>query len=167
MAITILICRSSRADNDPAGTAYPIISAYIYNFTQLTTWPADAISKDFTVCVLGEDPFGSALDPMASKMVNNKKIIIERYSRRDDNLSACTVLFIANSESANVETILAQLREAPVLTISDIEGFSDRGGMVELKLENSKVSMWIDLSAVHQAGIDISSKLLSLAHVKE
>jgi hypothetical protein len=159
----VLLCRSSRVN--AATGIYPLLSAYIYNFTQLTTWPSGAIGDDFTVCVAGDDPFGSVLNPIGDKTVNGKDITIKRYDR-DDDLSGCAVLFIAESEKNNLKTILAPLRKAPVLTMSNIEGFSNKGGMVEFKRESNKVGIWINLPAVKTAGISISSKLLSLARVK-
>jgi hypothetical protein len=147
---------------------YPLISAYIYNFTQFTVWPESAVKSTFTVCVVGRDPFGSFLNPIQSKEVKGSRISIKRYNNgKEGALSACNVLFIAGSESDNIASILAPLRGTPVLTMSDIEGFADAGGMVEFKPESGKIGIWIDLATVKTAGIAISSKLLSLVHIKE
>ena len=147
---------------------YPLISAYIYNFTQFTVWPESAVKGVFTVCVVGHDPFGSFLNPIQSKEVKGLKITIKRYnSGKEGGLSSCNILFIAGSESGNIDSILAPLRGTPVLTMSDVDGFADAGGMVEFKPESGKIGIWIDLSAVKTASISISSKLLSLVHIKE
>ena len=128
---------------------YPLISAYIYNFTQFTVWPESAVKSAFTVCVVGHDPFGSFLNPIQNKEVKGLKITIKRYSSgKEGGLSSCNVLFIAGSESGNIDSILAPLRGTPVLTMSDIDGFADAGGMVEFRQESGKIGIWIDLSAV-------------------
>jgi hypothetical protein len=115
--------------------------------------------------LLGHDPFGSVLNPLKSRTVDSKQITIRLYRHRDGDLLACNVLFIAGSESTNTKSILASLKRKPVLTVSDIEGSSDEGGIVEVRPEEDKIGIWIDLFAVREFGIFISSKLLSLSHI--
>ena len=146
---------------DSVDNKYTLISAYIYNFTQLTKWPSNAPQETFTVCVLGRDPFGSNLDPMESRKVGDVKINIKHVSA-DSDVSMCNVLYVSGSEGANVKTILKPLKGAPVLTMSDIGGFSNSGGMVEFKLEEGKIGIWVALSQVRVGGLSIDKKLLSL-----
>lgn len=156
---------SARAD-EIASRKYPLLSAYIYNFTQFTTWPAGAVRDSFTVCVVGANPFGGALDPMKSRTVQGKAIVIRHFSHGESSLSSCNILYIAPSESGNVRSIIAALNGAPVLTMSELEGFTADGGMVEFTPEQGRIGITIGLSAVKAAGLSISSKLLSLASVK-
>jgi hypothetical protein len=159
-------CLSARAEDDAASRKYPLLSAYIYNFTQFTTWPASASHELFSVCVLGHDPFGAALDPLKSRTVLGKKIAIHRYGDAGADIAGCNVLFIAKSAAGDAKDVLARLKNAPVLTMSEIDGFSDEGGMVEFRPEDGRIGIVIGLPAVKAAGISISSKLLSLASVK-
>ncbi len=155
---------STRAEAENVESKYTLIAAYIYNFTQLTTWPS-ASNDAFSVCVVGQDPFGSSLDPIKSRKVNDAKITVRHHSATDDGLTACNVLFVSSSERSNLKTILGPLKGNPVLTMSDIPGFSNSGGMVEFKLEDGKIAIWVALSAVRVTGLSISSKLLSLANM--
>jgi hypothetical protein len=155
---------AARADDESA-RKYPVLSAYIYNFTQFTTWPSMEARDAFTVCVAGYDPFGAALEPMKSRTVQGKKIIIHHVSGGDD-MAGCNIVFISKSESGNFRAILSRLKGTPVLTMSEIDGFSSAGGMVEFKPANGKIGITIDLAAVRATGISISSKLLSLAKVR-
>lgn len=158
---------SANAGEDEASRKYPVLSAYIYNFTQFTTWPGAAADREvFTVCVAGRDPFGASLEPMKSRMVQGKKISIRHYSSGDGDMSGCNILFISGSERGNLKSILSRLQGTPVLTMSEIDGFSAAGGMVEFRPANGKIGIWIDLGAVRSTGIAISSKLLSLANVR-
>jgi hypothetical protein len=52
-----------------------------------------------------------------------------------------------------------------VLTVADIDGFLDEGGMIQFLFENDRVRFAIDVNAASRAKLKISSKLLSLAHV--
>lgn len=153
-----------RAKAESVDNKYTLISAYIYNFTQLTTWPSASLKENFTVCVVGSDPFDSNLDPMESRKVGDVRISVRHRSAGDD-LSACNVLYVAPSEKANLKDILKPLKGVPVLTMSDIGGFSNSGGMVEFKLEDGKIGIWVALSQVRVTGLAISSKLLNLANM--
>lgn len=156
---------SSRAEAENVDSKYTLISAYIYNFTQFTTWPSNAVDDSFTVCVVGQDPFGANLEPIKSRKVNDKRITIKHLSSIDGAASACNALFVSGSELRNLKAILTPLKGTPVLTMSDISGFSNLGGMVEFKLEDGKIGIWVALSQVRVTGLSISSKLLSLANM--
>ena len=59
--------------------------------------------------------------------------------------------------------VVAPLRDAPVLTISDIEGFHDAGGMAQLFFERGQLRFSIRLDPVKRARLQLSSKLIILA----
>jgi YfiR/HmsC-like len=52
-----------------------------------------------------------------------------------------------------------------VLTVADMDGFLDEGGMIQFLSEDDRVRFAIDVDAAGRATLKISSKLLSLAHV--
>ncbi len=166
LAVVIWGSQTPQAAAQSVDSKFTLISAYIYNFTQLTTFPSAAVKDSFTVCIVGQDPFGANLDPIKSRKVNDERISVKHFGGTEGDLSSCNVLFVSGSERANLQAILKPLKGAPVLTMSDISGFADSGGMVEFKLEDGKVGIWIDLSAVRAPGISISSKLLSLANIR-
>lgn len=156
---------SSRAGADSVGNKYTLISAYIYNFTQMTSWPSSALRDTFTVCVVGSDPFDSNLDPLETRKVNDARIVVKHRSATDGDLAACNVLYVAGSERGKLQDILKPLKSVPVLTMSDIGGFSNSGGMIEFKLEEGKINIWVALSQVRVTGLSISSKLLNLENM--
>lgn len=147
---------------------YHLLSAYIYNFTQFTTWSADSLSNGLAVCVVGADPFGALLDPMENKTAQGAKISVKRLSGASGNLSGCNVLFISNALSGgNIQSALSSVKSVPVLTMSNIAGFAEAGGMVEFDKEGTKIALKINRKATQAAGLSISSKLLSLARIVE
>jgi hypothetical protein len=50
-----------------------------------------------------------------------------------------------------------------VLTVGDMNGFLESGGVINLIMENNKVHFEINISAAKRAGIAIRSQLLKLA----
>ena len=74
-------------------------------------------------------------------------------------------LFLRRPKTAGLAALCGQLKDSPVLTVSDVDGFAQQGGMVNLLLVNNTVKMEINQAAAEGAGLQISSKLLKLARV--
>ena len=143
---------------------YRVKAAFLYNFSRFVQWPAAESGQAgyFTLCVLGHDPFGETLNTLAGKQVRDQELDIRRI---DDPvlIDGCQLVFIGRDNSDKLDSILAGLGDRPVLTVSDIDGFTDNGGIIQFRLEDNKVRFNINIDAARQAGLSISSKLLSLA----
>src|SRR5437016_5971139 len=59
--------------------------------------------------------------------------------------------------------IVMELRSAPVLTISDLDGFTERGGITQFFFEHGQMRFSIALESAKRAGLHISAKILTLA----
>jgi hypothetical protein len=139
-------------------------AAYLANFPKFVEWPASvAKSESFDICVLGQDPFGGALDSaVAGQTINSSPIAAKRISRPQDALN-CRVLFISASEEGHWKAILAALKTSSVLTVSDMREFAQRGGIVQFVLDRNKVRFEVNLAATGPSGLKLSSELLKLA----
>ena len=115
-------------------TEYQVKAAYLYNFGRFVKWPpglAAGKGDSFPVCVLGRDPFGSILDStLAGEALEGKPVVIRRIARPQD-AADCRILFVSSTEENHLKEILAAIDQAGVLTVSDIPGFSRRGGMIQ------------------------------------
>lgn len=145
---------------------YLIKAAFLYNFAKFTEWPAAAFAAadaPLTICVLGEDPFGAALDAINGKEIRGRTVATRRLS--DTTAAAeCHVIFISVSEQTRLAGILESLRDRPVLTVADMPEFARTGGIINLKTNNEdRIRFDINVGRAQQAGLRMSSKLLSLA----
>lgn len=155
------------ANARPQSPEYQIKAAFLFNFAKFVEWPAEALSNDpsFVIGILGKDPFGRLIDEaVAGKSVRDKQIIVKRFSRIEDAADA-HILFIGDSEAENLSRIMKQVGRAPVLTVSDIDRFAERGGMVQLETEQNRVRFAINVAAAERAGLKPSSQLLKLARI--
>ena len=167
MLVMLLSCVSafSLADEHQT-TEYKVKAAFLYNFSHFITWPEHASRDDgkFNLCVLGGDPFGKLLDALAGKSVQKYSLEIKRLDSLD-LAQSCQLIFVSQTGAGDLEYIMPALKDLPTLTVSDIEGFTARGGIIEFKLVDKKVRFNINIDAANHAGLTISSKLLSLATV--
>ena len=149
-----------------SGTAqeYQLKAAYLVNFARFVEWPANE-AGELTMCVLGTDPFGPALDTTLHDLpVGGQRMVSRRLASVQDG-AGCRVLFIAASEAPHLAAILAQLDGAPILTVSDIPQFARRGGMIQFVTDDQRVRFEVDLKPAHEAGLMLSSYLLRVATV--
>jgi hypothetical protein len=150
----------------PKPGEYQVKAAYLYNFGRFIEWPAkvaDAKSNSFTICVLGQDPFGSTLTAtLADEAINGKNVVAKRIPGPEDALN-CRILFISSSEADRLKQILSTLNDASVLTVSDLPQFSRQGGMVQFTMEGNKVRFEVNLARAEHAGLTLSSELLKVA----
>ncbi len=143
---------------------YEIKAAFIAQFVPFVKWPNSSHKdKPFVFGVVGENPFGKALEPVESQTFKGRKAKIEYFPDWKRLSSNINVLFISRSEQNHMKDILKKLNNAPILTISDIKGFAKNGGMIEFVNRNGTIHFIINIAAVKKAGLEMNFQLLELA----
>lgn len=147
---------------------YQVKAAFLFNFAQFVNWPSGVFASTnapFYIGILGDDPFGTALDEtIQDETIDNHKIIIER-SQHVEDLQNCQMIFISKSKKADVSSILSELDSKPILTVSEIDGFAQHGGGINFYLSGPKVRFEINPQVPQNDGLKISSQLLSLGRI--
>jgi hypothetical protein len=165
---------------------YKVKAALIYNFIKFIDWPDEELSGDsnsITIGIVGGGDFIEAFDPIKSKQVKGKNIIIKLFeevdkpnehrkkknSKWEKKISAmkkCQVLFIcsyADEKSEIPVEILNALEGSGVLVIGETSGFLESGGAINFIMEGKKVRFEINAKAAEDNGLKIRSQLLKLA----
>jgi hypothetical protein len=150
---------------------YQLKAAFLFNFAKFIDWPDESFAgpqAQFTVCVLGQDPFGHALeDSLAGKSVGNHVVEVDRFPYTA-NLSSprrCQIAFVSSSERQHYREVISYFHGASVLLVGDADGFAASGGSVEFMIEDSRIRFAINPEAADRANLKISSKLLALAKI--
>jgi hypothetical protein len=148
-------------------------TACLYHFTKFVDWPPGAFSSadaDFVVGVLGRDAFGQPALPDLEKtiegqMVTGHRIHVLRIENfKDAARQGCHIIFIGSSETKRLEEIIRLLSHESTLTVSEMEGFAQKGGMIQFTTNSeNKVRFEINPSAARRANLRMSSQLLNLA----
>jgi hypothetical protein len=154
---------------------YELKAVYLYNFLQFVQWPEDkrSLSKDgsMIIGIIGESPFGESLNDLRREIRqrNMPPIKIVYYGTYEDvvresrDISNCHLLFLCPSERDRFNRIIADLNNAPVLTVADTEHFLSAGGMITLVQSNGKMRWIVNRTAVDKSGLRFSAQLLSIA----
>ena len=158
----------------PDSSEYLIKAGFIYNFAKFVEWPSAAFAQPdspIVIGVLGTDPFGSVLDRLVQdKKIGQRGFVVRRYKWGKDlkdlkDLRDCKILFVSASEKAHADEIIQLVKWLPILTVGETPGFAERGGVIRFTLEENRVRFEVNVDAAHQADLNISSRLLTLAKI--
>lgn len=140
---------------------YPVKAAMVFNMIRFMDWPEEALpsaSTQFSICVYGKGPLGTAVESLRGKQVKGKTITVRQLGQ-STNGTGCQAV-VAGSE---VTGLAASLLEQALVTIGEGSGFTRAGGMVGFVLQDGKVRFEINTSAARRHRIRISAQLLKLA----
>jgi hypothetical protein len=162
---TALFSSSCPAQSSQASATTDIEAAYLYNFGKFVHFPANPSQTPlpFAICTLGQDALRGTLDSLvANESIQGRKVIARKLDSPGD-ASDCQIIFVGPSEDSRLQNVFATLRDKPVLTVSSIPTFLDRGGMIQFLVEDNRVRFAVNLNAAQQNGLELSSELLKLA----
>jgi hypothetical protein len=145
---------------------YDVKAAFLYNLTKFIEWPDKSLDQKsaLTIYILGDAPFGNALDAIRGKTIKGKAIVVKKTNSLDI-LKHGDILFISNSEKGRLEQILKGISGLPILTVGDTESFAENGVIVNFYIEDNKIRFEINIEAAKRAGLRISSNLLRLGKI--
>ncbi len=172
VSVAIGLCFSTGAF---ARSESEIKAFYLYNFIKFVTWPDEPTTADIKICIAGDNPFSAMTDKLNARKVRNRQISVQSERLSSVNYSGgslaasadfadCSVLFLGASEENFYVALVDDLGDSPVLTISDIDGFIDDGGMIGFIKVGNVVRFDINLKKARKAGLKMSAKLLELAN---
>ncbi|MBN1931851.1 MAG: YfiR family protein [Desulfobacterales bacterium] len=147
---------------------YLVKAAFLYNFAKFVDWPIEVFEDEHApiyLCILGKNPFDDdVIQSIENKTVDGRKLLVETSKHAKDH-SKCHILFISRSMEKEAKQILTDIKDRPVLTVSDIAEFTSLGGIIEFIVINNKIRFEINIDSARHAGLKISSHLLKMAKI--
>jgi hypothetical protein len=141
-------------------------AAFVYNFAKFTDWPEELWNKtsNLRVCAsAGNDGFTKAVAALDAKPAVRGKPVEVRMLTRPEDAAGCQILVLTGREG--LAPWLRGVRNAPVLTVGEAEGFAAAGGVIGLFTEGDKLRFEVNQEAAQRAGLKLSSQLLKLARL--
>lgn len=143
---------------------YDLKAAFVYNFVLFTNWPAETSFEGGTlnICVSSHSPMRSALTAMQDRPVRGRRLALRQPML--ETARACHVLILEPGDRHRWPQWRNALVGAPVLTIADEHELGLGGSILTLWLEGTRIVFGVNTRAAGIARIEVSSKLLRLAH---
>jgi hypothetical protein len=168
---------------------YQLKAAFLFNFIGFVDGDRFSLSAEelkaaktkppIVIGIVGKDPFENAFDLLKGKEVKERPVTVKRFKSLEEckgadgkipaqypeleAIKACHVLFVCASEKDHLKNLLDPLRTQTILTVADVPGFLEAGGMINFIIEDNKVRFDVNAAATARAKLEIRSKLLRLA----
>ena len=159
--VLLLACAGAAwAQVDEGADEAHVKAAFLYKFTGYVDWPDSAFDPPGASFVIGVQGSPALLGEL-SQLIAGRKIherpVQVRSIAAGDSLDGLQVLFVGRSESFRGEA------SSPVLIVTEADGSMPRGSMINFLVIDRHVRFVIALPTVEQAGLRMSSRLLSVA----
>lgn len=140
-------------------------AAFLSKFARYVTWPPQARAANgapLVICMIGADGMSRLVQQVASgQRIDDHPILVRRTTAGAGALG-CHVAFVHGSSDSATTAALSALAPYPVLTVTDQRSGAIRG-MIHFTVAANRVRFFIDNGAATQRGLEVSSRLLSLA----
>lgn len=164
-ALVLLLALSFGAPTETFGRVrlqssleYPVKANYLVRFAAFAQWPEKAFASreaPLVICVLGRDPMGAALDQAArGQTANGRAVAIRRPA--GSTLTGCHIAYLGRG------AVLPAVQAEGVLLVTD-DAVSARRGAIHFVVVRDRVRFHIDQRVARRAGVELNSRLLSLA----
>jgi hypothetical protein len=154
-------------------------AAYLRHLAEFTAWPDTVFAAEdspIVIGVVGADPHGvhqtldRAIRDGSLPPVQNRRIALRRFDGASPpdghagELLDCQMIFLARSERDRWPAWRALLGQRPIVTVGEMPGFADAGGMIEMAVaaHTGRIGLRINLGAVTRTGLRLSARLLGL-----
>jgi len=128
------------------------------------TWDEQQKSGKFVISVL-KNPFETMFDDLyKGKSIQGKNVEL-KYIENIDELEDSNVLYIPNVSAAELNKILKKIENQKILTISDMRGFVQRGGMIQIGFSSQKAKLKINVDNTAKANLEVKASLLKISDV--
>lgn len=150
---------------------YLLKSVFMERFTRFVQWPEPFIEKNkdqhFIIGVIGPNPFDDILQTVFSLQPIKGKPVEIRLLNTLSDISGCHMLFIGKTDRQSLSNIVNYSKKFPILTISDNNGYADKGVHINMYVENEQIRFEINNASASASKLNISYLLLKLARIVE
>jgi hypothetical protein len=151
-------------------TMAAIRAAFVLNLVKFVQWPAtpDSSPSPLVLCVFDDSAVLTALERVTEGQVVSRRGLAVRNLHGGADPRPCHVLYASGHDphaAATIRTLLASVRDLPVLTIGDSEEFLQSGGSASLFTTRDQIQIAINATAVSRSRIRLSSKVMSLSRL--
>jgi hypothetical protein len=147
---------------------YQLKAVFLYNFANFIHWPPSVFEGEqtpFSICLLGDDPFGLQLEAaIEDQQARGRNLIVRRLEHWSE-VGSCHILFISDSQQRNFVEIYQFTCRYPILTVAEHEDFIELGGMIRFFNSNKRVRLEINPNAIDQTGLKADANLLNLSKI--
>jgi hypothetical protein len=148
-------------------SAAEVKTLFILKFIDFIQWPSDLPGSNIVLGIWGKSDVAEILKHAPENyLLNKKKIVIQVISERE-KISGCSILYIAPCNEKDLAEILDITAPKPILTIGDVNGYGEKGVIINLFPVGDKIRYSINKPAADRSGLKLNAQLYKLAKIIE
>lgn len=142
-------------------------AAFVFNFIKFVEWPETSFKNpaaSLNVCVWGSEADADSMVGLQRKTAKQRELKVVAVNAAEE-LAACHVLFLTRNSRSSYRTVLRSIADKSVLTVSDIAGFAQSGGLIGLFKSDNQMRFAINVEATQRSGLRMSAQLLKFGKI--
>ena len=164
-ALAVLLLAGSPVQAAPAVSESALKAALLLKLGRYTYFPGEEQPQQQVICVLGQTRLQAELEKLVAALPDADAVRLV-YPASAADITGCQLVCVAQSEQRRLSGLLRELDGVAALTLSDMHGFAQRGGMVEMQLDShnrGQIKLRISRQNAARQGIKFNAQLLRLA----
>jgi hypothetical protein len=152
---------SQSLPNDKLVRELTLKASLLLKMTQKIKWP-DHKNQKLTLCFHEKDYFRGIID----LAIKHPQVPMDWEVRENVPLKAtksCHILFLDLDQEKRLEETIAYVKDYPVLTVGDTEGFAKKGVLINFIVVDNRLRFKVQKEAIETSSLQIDEGLLSLA----
>jgi hypothetical protein len=167
LLLALLGPAASHAHDGATPLERSVKAAFLYKFASYVRWPPASFPTSDTpvrIGVIGEDQLADELrDLVAGRTIEGRGISVYKIEDIDPS-AGIHILFIGREETSRLDDLVRLANSRSILLVSESEdGALSRGSAINFVLREGRVRFEISLPSAERSGIELSSRLLSVA----
>lgn len=149
-----------------SGTVSKYKSIFTLSFIRYIGWPEETRQGDFVIGVVKNKEIANWLRNLSKgKKFGYQNVVIKEF-KSPDEISDCQVLYLSGNVNLSkyASTIISKLGGKNTLIISERNGATKYGSMINFVIKNEKLKFEVDKANASKFGLQISSKLGGMAN---
>ncbi len=139
-------------------------ASLLLKVTRKIKWPKDVStnSNNLILCFQENDYFRGIID----LAIRHPQISMDWEVRENVSLEStknCHILFLDSNQEKRLEETIAYVKNYPVLTVGDTEGFTEKGVLINFMVIDNRLRFKVQKEATETSSLQIDDGLLSLA----
>ena len=140
--------------------------AYLFNISKFVNWPVastQTASANLNLCVNDDELIANLTGLVKGRSSQGKALQLLNPGKDAAAISSkCHLFFVSSAGTPMSRQLLDELHASPVMLVSDGD-YYDGHAVIRLLQQGDKLRFIVNQTVAGEKGLDISSKLLSLA----
>lgn len=142
-------------------------AAFVVNFARFINWPQSSFTDPtapLILCTVGVEGVEQSFAGVEAKKIKGRPLVLQNYGSLEEVVSSsCQIVYVKGTTGKRLQRFLKENRSTPIVSISESDGFTRLGGIIEFVKSKGRLSFKINNSEAKEKQLQIDAALLNLA----